>query len=42
MPLMAAPTTTTEETPMMMPIRVRKARSLWAKIDWRAIPTASR
>jgi hypothetical protein len=32
-PANRAPTTTTEATPMMMPIKVRKARSLWAKID---------
>jgi hypothetical protein len=39
---MAAPTTTTEATPMMMPMRVRNARSLCAKIDWMAIRVASR
>jgi hypothetical protein len=41
MPLMQAPTTTTEATPMMMPIKVRKDRSLWARIDETAIRRAS-
>ena len=40
-PEMAAPTTTTEATPMMMPIRVRNALSLCAKMDWSAIRAAS-
>ena len=42
MPLIAAPTTTTEATPMMMPISVSSERSLWARMDWKAMPTASR
>ena len=28
-----APTVTTEATPIIIPIKVRKARNLWAKID---------
>jgi len=38
---MEAPTVTTDATPMMMPISVKNARSLWAKIDCRAIFSAS-
>jgi hypothetical protein len=38
---MEAPTVTTEATPIMIPIRVKKARNLWAKIDCRAIFRAS-
>jgi hypothetical protein len=38
---MEAPTVTTDATPMMMPMRVRKARNLWAKIDCKAIFSAS-
>ena len=40
-PLIEAPTTTTDATPMMIPIRVRNERSLWAKIDRSAILAAS-
>jgi hypothetical protein len=38
---MDAPTVTTEATPIMIPMSVRKARSLWAKIDCKAIFRAS-
>src|SRR5262245_9951273 len=38
---MQAPTTTTEATPMMIPTRVSSDRSLWARIDERAMRSAS-
>jgi hypothetical protein len=38
---MAAPTTTTDATPMMMPMSVRNARSLCAKMDCKAMRAAS-
>ena len=40
-PLIEAPTTTTAATPMMIPIKVRKARSLCSSIDREAIQKAS-
>jgi hypothetical protein len=40
-PLIEAPTVTTDATPMMIPIKVKKARNLWAKIDCTAIRSAS-
>jgi hypothetical protein len=40
-PLIDAPTTTTDETPIMMPISVRNARIFCAKIERSAIRAAS-
>jgi len=40
-PLIEAPTVTTDATPMMIRLKSKKARNLWAKIDWIAIRRAS-
>jgi hypothetical protein len=40
-PLIEAPTTITDATPMIIPIKVRKARSLCVAMAWMAILKAS-